>query len=197
LYDPTSGVITLDGVDLRDLDSAALRREIAVIFQDYAHYHLSARDNIWLGNVEAPRDGGWVEAAACQSGADDVIRDLPRGYDSILGKWFEHGQELSMGQWQRVALARAFMRDAQIIVLDEPTSSLDAQAEDEVFRQFRQRARERTSIVISHRFSTVRRADCIYVLDDGHIIERGSHDQLTTSGGIYARMFAAQAKYYR
>ncbi len=197
LYDPTAGTISLDGTDLRDLDSAALRREIGVILQDDAQYHFSARENIWFGNVETPCDQARIEAAARRSGADDVIMALKHGYDSILGKWFENGEELSIGQWQKVALARAFLRDAQIIVLDEPTSALDAQAEYDVFRQFRHLAKGRTSIIISHRFSTVRMADCIYVLDDGQIVESGTHDELVRAGGRYGSMFETQARSYR
>ena len=197
LYDPTGGTITLDGIDLRDLETAALRREIGIIFQDYAHYHLTARENISFGNVEALSDHDRVVAAARHSGADDIIRGLKQGYGTILGNWFEDGEELSIGEWQKVALARAFMRDAQIVVLDEPTSSLDAKAEYEVFRQFRRLAKGRTTILISHRFSTVRMADCIYVLDDGRIVESGTHDQLVQAGGRYGRLFETQARQYR
>jgi ATP-binding cassette subfamily B protein len=168
-----------------------------VIFQDYAHYHLAARENVWFGNVEAPPDHERIAAAARRSGADDIIMGLQQGYDTILGKWFEQGEELSIGEWQKVALARAFMREAQIIVLDEPTSALDANAEYEVFRQFRRLAEGRTTILISHRFSTVRMADCIYVLDEGRIVESGTHDQLVREGGRYGRLFETQARYYR
>ncbi|MBE3144811.1 MAG: ABC transporter ATP-binding protein, partial [Planctomycetes bacterium] len=154
LYDPTGGNITIDGVDLRQFETKALRNEIAIIFQDYAHYYLTARENIWFGNTTLPPDHESIIAAARRSGADDVISSLPHGYETILGKWFEDGEELSIGEWQKVALARAFMRDAQIIVLDEPTSSMDAKAEYEVFQSFRQLVSGRTAILISHRFST-------------------------------------------
>jgi len=197
LYDPTSGIITLDGLDLRQFETTALRREISVIFQDYAQYHLTARENIWFGNVALPPDEDRIVAAARHAGADEVITGLPQGYETILGKWFEDGEELSAGEWQKVALARAFLRDAQIIVLDEPTSALDARAEYEVFKRFRQLAAGRTVILISHRFSTVRMADRLYVLEDGRVIESGSHDELVRRGGTYARLFETQAQYYR
>lgn len=197
LYDPTGGVITCDGVDLRQFAVRSLRNEIAVIFQDYARYHLTALENIWLGNTSQPPDLERVAAAARRSGADDAIRALPHGYDTNLGKWFADGEELSMGEWQKVALARAFMRDAQIIVLDEPTSSMDAKAEYEVFQGFRQLVAGRTAILISHRFSTVRMADLIYVLDHGSVAEWGTHDELVRAGGTYARLFEMQALHYR
>lgn len=197
LYDPLAGTITLDGTDLRRFETAALRREFGVIFQDYAQYYLTARENIWFGNVSLPPDGEMIAAAAQRSGADEVIARLPRSYETILGKWFEDGEELSIGEWQKVALARAFLRDAQIIVLDEPTSAMDARAEYAVFQKFRQLAQGRTAIIISHRFSTVRMADRIYVLEGGRIAESGSHEELVSRGGIYAHLFEAQAQYYR
>ena len=197
LYDPTGGAITLDGKNLRDLDLTGLRREIGVIFQDYAQYHLSARENIWLGDVRLSPDDARITQAARASGADHVIARLPKGYDTLLGKWFEKGEELSIGEWQKVALARAFLRDAQLVVLDEPTSALDAQAEYELFVKFRELVRGRSAVLISHRFSTVRLADCIYVLQDGRTIERGAHDELMAQRGTYARLFKTQAQYYR
>lgn len=197
LYDPTEGHITIDGIDLREFDTAALHREMSVIFQDYGHYHLTARENIWFGNVRLSLQDEHIERAARRSGADDVIMRLRHGYDSILGKWFEDGEELSIGEWQRVALARGFLRDAQMIVLDEPTSALDARAEYEVFKRFRQLVEGRTSIIISHRFSTVRMADRIYVFEDGRVVEEGRHDELVERGGKYAHLFEAQAQYYR
>ena len=197
LYDPTQGSITLDGVDLRQFETKALRKEIAIIFQDYAHYHLTARENIWLGNTTRPPGDDRIMTAARQSGADEVIHSLPHGYDTILGKRFEDGEELSMGEWQKVALARAFMRDAQMIVLDEPTSSMDAKAEFEVFQSFRQLVSGKTAILISHRFSTVRMADRIFVMKQGRIIESGTHDELVHLEGTYARLFEMQARHYR
>ena len=197
LYDPTGGTITIDGMDLRRFETAALRREFSVLFQDYAQYHLTARENIWIGNTELSRDHERVVAAARDSGADNVIRGLPKGYETILGKLFEDGEELSIGEWQKVALSRAFLRDAQIIVLDEPTSSLDAKAEYTVFQNFRKLAEGRTAILISHRFSTVRMADRIYVLKDGRIIEGGTHEELLHFGGTYANLFETQARQYR
>jgi ATP-binding cassette subfamily B protein len=197
LYDPTAGTITIDGTDLRQFETAALRRKFSVLFQDYAQYHLTARENIWFGNTALPPDHERVIAAARDSGADDVISALPHGYETILGKLFEDGEELSIGEWQKVALSRAFLRDAQIIVLDEPTSSLDAKAEYAVFQNFRKLASGRTAILISHRFSTVRMADRIYVLKEGRIIEGGTHEELLHCGGTYAHLFETQAQYYR
>jgi ATP-binding cassette subfamily B protein len=197
LYDPTGGTITIDGVDLRQFETKALKHEIAIIFQDYAHYHLTARENIWFGNTALPPDHERVIVAARRSRADDVISALPHGYDTILGKWFDDGEELSIGEWQKVALARAFMRDAQIIVLDEPTSSMDAKAEYEVFQSFRQLVSGRTAILISHRFSTVRMADRIYVLKHGSVIEGGTHEELINRQGFYAGLFERQARSYR
>ena len=197
LYDPTNGTITLDGVDLRRFETAALRREFSVLFQDYAQYYLTARENIWFGNTALPPDHERIVAAARDSGADDVIRGLPKGYETVLGKLFEEGEELSIGEWQKVALSRAFLRDAQIIVLDEPTSSLDAKAEYAVFQNFRKLTSGRTAILISHRFSTVRMADRIYVLQDGRITEGGTHEELIRSGGTYAHLFETQARQYR
>ncbi len=197
LYDPSAGKITIDGINLRDFKISELRRKISVIFQDYAKYHLTAQENIWFGNINFPSDDKRIDAAARFSGADKVINSLPNGYDTILGKWFEHGEELSMGEWQKIALARVFLRDAQIIVLDEPTSALDAQAEYEVFQKFRKLTKGRTAILISHRFSTVRMADRIFVLNNGKIIESGTHNELLHHGGMYARLFQTQAQYYK
>lgn len=197
LYDPDAGRITLDGTDLREFATSDLRRQISVIFQDYVRYNLSARDNIWMGNIEISPNDERIGEAARSAGADAVIRRLPRGYDTTLGKWFDEGEELSIGEWQKVALARAFLRDAQVIVLDEPTSSMDAKTEFEVFSQFRRLVAGRAAVLISHRFSTVRMADTIYVLEGGRIIERGSHADLVRQGGTYARLFDLQAQHYR
>jgi ATP-binding cassette subfamily B protein len=184
-------------LDLREVELMALRRQFGVLFQDYARYHLTARENIWFGDVDLASDANGVERAARIAGADEILRGLPKGYETVLGKWFNDGQELSVGEWQKVALARAFYRDAPILVLDEPTSALDARAEYEVFERFRELARGRTAILVSHRFSTVRLADRIFVLADGQIIERGTHEELVLSRGRYARLFELQAQHYR
>ncbi len=197
LYDPTAGKITVDGIDLRSFETTALRREIGIIFQDYVQYQMTVRENIWMGNTRLAPDDEKIVAAAKYSGADDVIAGLPEGYETMLGKWFGNGAELSIGQWQKVALARAVLRDAQIIVLDEPTSSMDAKAEAAVFENLRELANGRTVIFISHRFSTIRMADCIYVLEDGGIAEAGTHEELVARNGIYAHLFEIQARYYR
>ncbi|MGH7828693.1 MAG: ABC transporter ATP-binding protein, partial [Candidatus Binatia bacterium] len=164
LYDPTEGAITFDGIDLRELSLAELRRRISIVFQDYARYHLTVKENIWFGNIERPPEEESIVRAARQAGADDAIARLKDGYDTVLGKWFENGEELSIGEWQKVALARAFLRDAEILILDEPSSALDAKAEYEVFKKFHQLSKGRTAILISHRLSTVKMADTIYVL---------------------------------
>ena len=197
LYDPTTGNITLDGIDLRDFSIAQLRQQIGVIFQDYAKYHLSARDNIWLGNINLDSNDNRIIQAASYSGADAVIKTLPQGYDTILGKWFERGEELSIGQWQKIALARAFTRNSQIVVLDEPTSAMDPKAEYEVFQQFRYLIGERAGVLISHRLSTVKMADCIYVMERGEIAESGTHEELMKLKGVYAHLFETQAQSYR
>jgi len=197
LYDPTSGRITLDGIDLREFKTTALRREISVVFQDYAHYNLTARENIGFGDVNRLPAQDEIRSAAKTAGADKAIASLPYGYDTTLGKEFEEGEELSIGEWQKVALARAFLRQAQIIVLDEPTSALDAQAEHQIFEQFRQLTEGRTAILISHRLSSVKLADRIYVLKEGRIVESGTHNELLRLKGSYARLFEIQAQYYR
>jgi len=192
-----SGSITLDGTDLRRFDRKDLCSEIGIIFQDYAHYHMTARENIWMGDVSLSRDDPRIYAAAKQAGVHDTLAALPQGYETNLGKWFENGTELSIGQWQQVALARAFLRDTQIIVLDEPTSALDAKNEYAVFQNFRRLASGRTAILISHRFSTIKMADRIFVLQDGRISEAGTHDDLMNGAGIYAHLYGIQADFYR
>ncbi len=198
LYEPTEGRITLDGRDLSTWDEIDLRRRFSVLFQDFNQYQLKMRDNVALGSVdhleEEPRIGRAVE----RGGATDLVASLPSGLETQLGGWFRDGTELSGGQWQRVALARAFMREeADILILDEPTASLDARAEHAVFERFHELARGRTTIVISHRFPTVRMAERIVVIEDGRIHEQGSHAELVAQGGTYARMFALQAEGYR
>lgn len=197
LYDPTAGSITIDGIDLKQFAIPDLRQHISVIFQDYVKYHLTAQENIWLGNINlAPTDDN-ISKAAFRSGADQVIQTLPQGYDTILGKLFDQGEELSIGQWQKIALARAFLRDSPVIVLDEPTSALDPKAEYEIFNQFRQLIKGQTAILISHRLSTVKMADRIYVMDQGSIVESGTHQELVDLSGTYAHLFETQAKNYR
>jgi ATP-binding cassette subfamily B protein len=169
-----------------------------VLFQDFNQYQLKVRENVGLGSVDHLEDEPRIERAVESGGAREVVKALPGGLDAALGRWFQDGNELSGGQWQKIALARAFMREeADILVLDEPTSSLDAEAEHAVFERFRALARGRTTIVISHRFPTVRMARSIVVLDHGTIVERGTHDELVARGGKYARMFALQAEGYR
>ncbi len=197
LYDPTSGSITIDGIDIRLFKLADLRRQVSVIFQDYAKYHFSAKENIRLGNIEVDAQDSSIFSAAMDSGAHDVITKLPQGYDTVLGKLFDTGEELSIGQWQKIALARAFLRDSQIIVLDEPTSAMDPQAEYEVFCKFRELVREQAAILITHRLSTVKMADRIYVMDSGSITESGSHHELMQQKGTYFRLFNIQAQNYR
>jgi len=198
LYVPSSGRITLDGLDLAEWSPAALRRRVAVIFQDFARYQLKVGENIGVGDVEHFEDEArWREAAEMAT-ASPFVDELPEGYQTQLGKWFKDGRELSGGQWQKIALARAFIREgADILVLDEPTASMDARAEAQVFEQFRDLARERMVILISHRFSTVRMADQILVIQGGRILESGNHEELMHLDGHYAHLFSLQARGYR
>src|SRR5687768_848594 len=185
LYDPDEGQILIDGRDVREYDPVELRREFGVMFQDYAAYQVSAGENIGVGNVDHADDLAAIAKAAERAGADDVVRKLPEGYDTTLGKQFEGGHQLSGGEWQKIALARAFMRDAQVLILDEPTSALDAQAEYEVFLRFSELVARRMAILISHRFSTVRMADRIIVLGNGTVEDEGTHQELIERGGLY------------
>ena len=197
LYDPQRGSVCFGGVDVRELDPGALRARIGVLFQDYATYELTARDNVTLGRPERELDGAAVLAALESARAASVVRRLPRGLDSNVGRLFEGGLDLSMGEWQRLALARLLYREADVWVLDEPTAALDAESEAAVFAELRENLRGRTGIVISHRFSTVRIADRIAVLAEGRVSELGTHDQLLAAGGRYARLFELQAAGYR
>jgi ATP-binding cassette subfamily B protein len=198
LYLPSAGTVRYQGRDLRDWDPVALRSRIGVIFQDFNRYQITVGENIGAGDVTAFDDRARWSDAAAKGQATEFIAGLPAAYDTQLGRWFNAGQELSGGQWQRIALARAFMRaGAEILVLDEPTASMDAETEAQIFDHFRSLTANRISILISHRFSTVRHADLIVVLDQGQIIEQGTHDELVKLGGRYARLFDLQARAYR
>ncbi|MEM7788418.1 MAG: ABC transporter ATP-binding protein [Bacteroidota bacterium] len=197
LYDPEEGRILLDGRDLRDYDLDSLRSAVGVIFQDFVRYHLTASENIAVGRISERDDRPRIEASAERSLADSVIASLPEGYDQTLGRRFRAGVDLSGGQWQKVALGRAYMRDAQLLILDEPTAALDARAESEVFERFKDLTVGKTAVLISHRFSTVRMADRILVLDGGEVEAVGTHAELVAAGGRYAELFELQAQGYR
>lgn len=197
LHDPSRGAVTVDGIDLRDLDPVEWRRGISVAFQDYVHYALTAGENIWLGDVDTPPVSARIADAGRRSGADAVVGRLPNGYETQLGRWFLEGHELSEGEWQRLAMARALWRDAHILILDEPSSSLDPLAEAELVRRFRGWLGGRSAVIISHRLSTVQMADRVYVMDRGRIVERGPHAALLAQNGQYARLYRAQAQHYR
>ncbi|BCT93427.1 ABC transporter ATP-binding protein [Lysobacter helvus] len=197
LYDPDEGRILLDGRDLRDYDLDDLRANIGVIFQDFVRYHLTAGENIGVGQIEAMDDRARVEDAARRAFADEVIAGLPQGYDQVIGRRFRTGVDLSGGQWQKIAIARAYMRDAQVMILDEPTAALDARSEFEVFQRFKELSTDRTAVLISHRFSSVRMADRILVLAEGRLEASGTHAQLLAEGGRYAELFELQAAGYR
>ena len=197
LYDPTEGQVLLDGVDLREYDLDDLYREIGVIFQDFMRYEMTARENIAVGKIEEINNLSLLKAAADKSMADQVVGKLEGGYEQQLGRRFESGVDLSGGEWQKLALARAYLRDAQVLILDEPTAALDARSEFEVFQRFAELTAGKTALFISHRFSTVRMADRIIVLQNGRIAEDGDHDQLFRLGGRYAEMFELQAASYR
>jgi ATP-binding cassette subfamily B protein len=197
LYDPDEGRILLDGHDLREYDVFQLRANIGVIFQDFVRFHMTAGENIAVGRIEARGDSERIARAAAQSGADEVIARLPGGYDQVIGKRFQRGIDLSGGEWQKIAIARAYMREAQVLILDEPTAALDARAEFEVFQRFKELSEGKTAVLISHRFSSVRMADRIVVLGEGRVEATGTHEELITQGGRYAELFELQAAGYR
>ena len=196
LYEPSEGRVLVDGHDVRDYDPDELRQQLGVLYQDYATYQMTARENIGLGQIEQLENLPAIEHAAGRGGASELIQHLPQGYETMLGKWFDEGFNLSGGEWQKVALSRAFMRQARILILDEPTAALDAQAEYELFQRLRALTEGHTAIFISHRFSTVRLADRILVLEDGALVEQGTHDELMRLHGRYARLFTLQASAY-
>ncbi|MEW6432627.1 MAG: ABC transporter ATP-binding protein [Myxococcota bacterium] len=196
-YEPTEGRITYGGVDVRELDVRGLRERVGAVFQDFVRYQFIAAENIGVGQPALLEDRAAVAAAAEKGGAAEVIESLPEKYETMLGGWFEKGHELSGGQWQKLAIARAFMRDAEVLIFDEPTAAIDAEAEVALFERFKALSKDRTAIIISHRFSTVRMADRIAVLEGGKLTELGRHDELLAKGGRYARLFTLQAQGYR
>jgi ATP-binding cassette subfamily B protein len=200
LYDPTGGRILLDGVDLREYQPEALANEMAVILQDFVRYDLTVRENIGLGRAHEIENTGAhdsITEAAELSLAMPIIQDLPQQFDQMLGRRFESGMDLSGGQWQKIALARAYLRRGQVLILDEPTAALDPQSENEVFERLSCLSRDRLTVLISHRFSTVRMAERIVVIERGQIVEDGPHDELLSQGGRYASLFTMQAEHYR
>jgi ATP-binding cassette subfamily B protein len=196
LYDPDSGHIAIDGIDLRQFALEDLRHQISVIYQDFGRYHMTARENIRLGSPELRPDDPIIVAAAKWAGIHDELMQLPQGYDTMMSRMLADGEELSIGQWQKLALARAFVRRSQLIILDEPTSSLDAAAEFAFFERFREMVHGRSALIISHRFSTVRMADRVFVLDGGCVVEQGTHASLVAANGLYAGLYSKQASYY-
>jgi ATP-binding cassette subfamily B protein/ATP-binding cassette subfamily C protein len=197
LHDPTGGEILYGGVDLRDMEPEELRRRVGAVFQDHVRYQFTALENIGLGDPRRLEDRAGIEEAARRAGAASVVEALPAGYETVLGGWFEKGTELSAGQWQKLAVARAFMRqDAEVLILDEPTASMDAEAEHQLFLRFQELAADRSALIVSHRFSTMRMTDRIAVLHGGRLEELGSHRELLLAGGRYARLFRLQAAGY-
>ncbi|MEL7110635.1 MAG: ABC transporter ATP-binding protein [Pseudomonadota bacterium] len=197
LYDPTTGVVSLNGIDIREFDPALFRKQLSVVFQDYAAYAESVAENIRFGDITREASQDAIETAAKNSGASQFISSLPQTYQTPLTKLFDNGQDLSIGQWQRLALARALYPHSRFIILDEPTSAMDPKAEFELFENFRARINGKGALIISHRLSTVRQADFIYVLEDGKIVEQGTHDELMSTPGQYSSLFQKQSKYYK
>ena len=197
LYDPVEGKITLDGKNITHMEPVSYRRLFSVIFQDFMLYNLSAGDNIWMGDIFTPQNKERIKTSASLTGIDDLIEAMPKGYDTVIGRLFDDSRELSWGEWQKIAMARALYRDAPVLILDEPTSALDAATEYELFNRFKEITRDRTSILISHRFSNVCLADRILVLDNGTIAEEGTHEKLMKTGGIYSEMYTKQSSGYK
>ena len=197
MYDPQEGEILIDGIDIKEYDPQKYQQMIGIIFQDFSQFYLSAGENVGLGNIDEIDNRSKIETAATKSGAHRVIEKLPHGYDSVLGKYFDEGNELSVGEWQKIAMARAFIRDSNILILDEPTASIDVKTEYDVFQNFKELVRNKISVLISHRFSITKMSDRIYVIQNGTAIESGSHDQLMSLEGKYFRMFTTQAENYQ
>jgi ATP-binding cassette subfamily B protein len=196
LYDPGDGAVFLDGENIRNFNPDEFRKKISIVFQDHIHYQLSAKENIFLGNLARKNDESGIRQAAHKTGVDRKISEFKNGYDTILGRWFKNGEELSTGQWQMMAISRAFFRDAEIIILDEPSSSLDPETETAVFEKLKKLIQGRSALIISHRYSTVKMADTILVLHKGRIVEKGSHTDLMKQDGRYAQMYRMQAQAY-
>nr|MDA3787445.1 ABC transporter ATP-binding protein [Desulfobacula sp.] len=196
LYDPQGGDIFLDGENIKNFKTDEFRKKISVVFQDHIKYQLSARENIYLGDIEQKDNLSRIKEAARQTAVDKKISSFSSGYDTILGRWFKNGEELSIGQWQMMAISRAFFRDAELVILDEPSSALDPETEMKIFSKLKKLIKGRSALIISHRYSTVKMADKILVLDKGSIIEQGSHSELMKQNGKYARLFSTQAKAY-
>jgi len=197
LYDPQQGHMTWEGKDLREFIPRFWRRQVSVVSQDFAQFDLTISENIWLGDIEKAAEPDELQAAARIAGADEVIKQFADGLDTQLGTHFQSGQELSIGEWQRLALARAWFRNAQLLIFDEPSSALDPLAEAQMIKSFRDVIGQRSALIISHRLSSVKLADRIYVMDDGRIVEKGTHRELLQHDGAYARLFHAQAEFYQ